>query len=532
MRTIQTEVLVIGGGATGTGVARDCAMRGFRTVLVEKRDLSHGTTGRYHGLLHSGGRYVVKDPAAAAECIQENRILRHIMPHCLEDTGGFFVITPWDDPGYGERFLGGCNSANIPAEEVSIDLMLRREPLLHREISRCFWVPDASADSFLSTELNASSARQHGATILNYHEVRSLTRHGDRIVGAVCHDLVKDEEVAIRADIVVNASGAWAGRIAATADIPLTVLAGKGTMLAMNHRIVNTVINRCKLPSDGDIVVPIHTVSVLGTTDELVADPDSFAIESWEVDLMLDEAEKLIPGVSAMRVLRAWAGVRPLYQETSTQTSRDISRAFTLLDHAERDGVAGLVTITGGKWTTYRMMAQVTCDKICQKLGTTRLCRTDVEPLPGVESGPHYLGARLRQVEREEAYGDLICECEMATRADVEEAIKVGGAKSVDDIRRDVRLGMGPCQGGFCTYKAVAIWHEISQPAISEANVALFDFLQERWKGVKPVLWGDQLRQARLDELIYLSLLNADHLPGPKVSRLGPLLYEVATGEG
>ncbi|HIP73421.1 MAG TPA: FAD-dependent oxidoreductase, partial [Anaerolineae bacterium] len=91
MRTIQTEVLVIGGGATGTGVLADLALRGFKAVLVEKRDLTHGTTGRYHGLLHSGGRYVVKDPKAATECIEENVILRRIMPHCIGNTGGFFV---------------------------------------------------------------------------------------------------------------------------------------------------------------------------------------------------------------------------------------------------------------------------------------------------------------------------------------------------------------------------------------------------------------------------------------------------------
>jgi glycerol-3-phosphate dehydrogenase len=114
MRKIQTEILVIGGGATGTGVMRDLAMRGFKAVMVEKGDLTHGTTGRYHGLLHSGGRYAVKDPLAAKECIEENRILRRIMPHCIEDTGGFFVVTPWDAPSYAPPFRIGCEVAGIP----------------------------------------------------------------------------------------------------------------------------------------------------------------------------------------------------------------------------------------------------------------------------------------------------------------------------------------------------------------------------------------------------------------------------------
>src|SRR4030065_704937 len=130
MQRIQTEVLVIGGGATGTGVLRDLAMRGFKTILVDKADLTHGTTGRYHGLLHSGARYVVKDPQAAKECIEENRILRKIMPQCIEDTGGYFVVTPWDDPSYASPFVEGCKSAGIPVEEISIAQMLRTEPLL------------------------------------------------------------------------------------------------------------------------------------------------------------------------------------------------------------------------------------------------------------------------------------------------------------------------------------------------------------------------------------------------------------------
>ena len=118
MQRHQTEVLVIGGGATGTGVLRDLVMRGFDAILVEQRDITHGTAGRFHGLLHSGGRYVVKDPEAAVACIEENRVLRRIMPHCLEDTSGFFVVTPWDDEAYVPDFLEGCRKAGIPVEEV------------------------------------------------------------------------------------------------------------------------------------------------------------------------------------------------------------------------------------------------------------------------------------------------------------------------------------------------------------------------------------------------------------------------------
>jgi glycerol-3-phosphate dehydrogenase len=570
MQQLQTEILVIGGGSTGTGVAWDAALRGFKTILVEKRDLTHGTTGRYHGLLHSGGRYVVKDPRSAVECIHENRILRRTHSHCIEATGGFFVVTPEDEGEYPDRFQAACVQCGVPCDEISVPEALRQEPLLNPRISRVFAVPDAAADSFLATHATAGAAHQAGAQILVYHEVIELLTRGSegdrRVNGARVRNLASGEELVIRADLVINASGAWAGRVAELAGVQVNVIPGKGVMVAMNHRLVNTVINRCKLPADGDILVPIHTVAVIGTTDERASDPELLAIEPWEVASMLDEGDKLVPGLSQARVLRAWAGVRPLYQEGFQGETRDATRALTLLDHRRRDGVAGLLTITGGKWTTFRLMAETTMDAACGQLGVERPCRTAETAIPGVEQGHYWLGHRLDEVEEEHLQGELICECEFVTRAMLERAARRNPTLTLDDLRRDVRLGMGPCQGGFCTYRAAGILHELgerstqtvdhrtteemtqgvempspgprwdvaylqspahsqhqndpitqppSHPVTQSPNLLLRDFLQERWKGLVPILWGEQLKQERLDELIYLSVLNADHLPGP-----------------
>ncbi len=550
MKRIQTEILVIGGGATGTGVAWDAALRGFDVVLVERRDLTHGTTGRYHGLLHSGGRYVVKDPQSAVECIQENRILRQTHAHCIEDTSGFFVVTPEDEGDYPDQFVAGCAATGVPCNEISVAEALRREPLLNQRISRVFEVPDGAADSFLATHATAQAARIAGAQVLTYHEVTGLLVRGavgdQRVIGARVHDAARGEDLEIHAELVINASGAWAGRITGMVGIEISVIPGKGTMVAMNHRVINTVVNRCKMPDDGDIIVPIHTVAVIGTTDERVVDPENLRIEPWEVQLMLDEGEKLVPGISRARVVRAWAGVRPLYQEDYTGDSRDATRKFALLDHKRRQGVAGLITITGGKWTTFRHMAEKTVDLATEHLGARKPCATEHTEVPGTEQGPYWLGHRLHEVEEAKLQGELICECELVTRTMIENAARQNPTVTLDDIRRDVRLGMGPCQGGFCTYRAVGILHELAQRPVAddadartaawevaylqspkhsqhaenhgggpalEPNLLLRDFLQERWKGVTPILWGRQLKQERLDELIYLSLMNADHLP-------------------
>jgi glycerol-3-phosphate dehydrogenase len=344
--------------------------------------------------------------------------------------------------------------------------------------------------------------------------------------------------------------------------------------------MINTVVNRCKLPADGDIIVPIRTVAVIGTTDIHVPDPDVYGIEPHEVALMLEEGEQLVPGISRARVLRAWAGVRPLYKDQDVKDDRDISRTYKLLDHEARDGVKGLISIVGGKWTTYRLMAAEATDAVAAKLGVTAECRTHIERL---ETGDWRLaggrailassfqapaaflrlGQSLAHVEADHSYGDLICECELVTRDRVLQAITVGGAANLDDIRRDTRLGMGPCQGGFCTYRAVALWEEVRGYGASEtppagdppskepprddpprkdrpagtppagdppskeaprddppadqdaaASAALLrQFLQERWKGLTAITWGDQLRQARLDEIVYLDTLGVDLLP-------------------
>jgi glycerol-3-phosphate dehydrogenase len=516
-RPLSIDALVIGGGATGAGLLRDLSRRGLHTLLVEKSDLGSGTSGRYHGLLHSGGRYVVEDAAAARECIAENRVLRRIAPACIEDTGGYFVATPDDPDDYLDRFADACAAAGVPCDDVPIANLLAREPALNPAIRRAFRVPDASLEPWQLIEANVTDARSRGGDAWPYHRVVAMRRSGGRILGVDIADERSGSVTTVLPRIVVSAAGAWAGQIAGLAGVRLAMTPGKGTMLIFNQRMTDTVINRCHRPGDGDIMVPVHSVAILGTTDQTVEDPDVYGIDRDEVAMLMAEGAKLFPDLARMRLLRAYAGVRPLYKEERKAEDEDraISRAHVVIDHA-RDGVDNLVSIVGGKLTTYRLMAEQTADVVCRKLGLTAPSTTAHEVLPDQGSERTYwLGHRLAE---HEAVGggdaDLICECEMLTRSAVEAFLDERWPCSLDDVRRGTRLGMGPCQGGYCTFRAAGLVAERAaggdMPAASDG--VLVDFLAERYKGTRPIAWGRQLQELWLTAGLYSGVLGIGSL--------------------
>ncbi|MGA8206526.1 MAG: FAD-dependent oxidoreductase [Candidatus Dormiibacterota bacterium] len=386
----ETELLVIGGGSTGAGVAWDAARRGLQVTLVDRGDLASGATGHFHGLLHSGGRYVVTDPDSARECASENRILRRIAADYIEDTGGLFLTTPIDDPAYADRFLAGCAVTGVTVKEVPVSEALRREPLLNPKITRAFAVDDAAIDAWKTVWACARGATAYGARILPYHEVLNLRVEGDAVVGATLRHSVSGAEVEIRAQCTVNAVGAWAGQLAKMAGCHLGVVPGKGVLVAMNNRLVNTVVNRCNVPGDGDIIVPVRTACVIGTTDVPIDDPDQIAPTAAEVVQLMAAGEALIPGFSGAQVLRSWAGARPLFPKGDVagqvQHTRYVTRSHAVIRHGQTDGVARLITITGGKFTTFRLMAQDAVDAVCAELDLeATTCTTAEVPLPDSE---------------------------------------------------------------------------------------------------------------------------------------------------
>ena len=520
MRSLEADVVVIGGGSTGVGVVRDAAMRGYRAVLLERADLGQGTTARFHGLLHSGGRYVVSDPQSATECAEENVILRRIQADAVEDTGGLFVVAPGDDPAYADKFLAGARATGVPAREISVAEALRREPLLNPAMLRAIEVDDGSVDGWQLVWGAARSAEAYGGKVLTYHKVTGIERTGGRVSAVVAHDVKGGQDVRIECNFVLNCAGPWAGQVAALAGLhDVNVVAGRGIMIAMSHRLVNTVINRCVYPTDGDILVPVHTVSIIGTTDVKEDDPDKLAIPRSEVQEMLAAGEKLVPRFREARALHAWAGARPLIKDdrVAVTDTRHMSRGMAVLDHAKRDGLNGMLTIGGGKLTTYRLMAEHIVDAMCEQLGDDRKCRTADEAVPGSESRKQYrVTHRLAVTEETRLDDPVICECELLSRSAFVAALKEQPKATLDDLRRQTRLGMGPCQGGFCATRAAGIACAEKVVDHSRATGLLRLFLKNRWIGLWPILSGDQVRQAALDHWMISGILDVDHLPQPE----------------
>ena len=530
----ETTVVIIGGGATGAGVARDLAMRGVACLLLEQRDLCAGASSRFHGLLHSGARYAVGDPEAARECARENAVLRRIAPECVEETEGFFVGHVRDDPAWEERWAPACAECGIAAVRLDPKEALRQEPALAADIRSVYRVPDSAVDGFRMVCHNVAAARRHGAKVRTYTRLAGIETRNGRVSGVWTQGRGSGEKHFIACGQIVNAAGAWAGAVAGLAGLEVSVSPDRGLLLAFNHRFTGRVINRLRKPSDGDIFVPHGTVVIYGTTSVPVRRPDDVRVEADEALRLLRDGETLFPRLRDYRLLRAFTGTRPLYTPDAA-AGRTATRNFVILDHGE-SVLQGMVTVTGGKFTSFRLMAEKTADLVCSRLGVSASCRTADEPLVSAPSehllkragnvfpvgGTALAAARLGEeledvvsrAEREPWKKALLCECELVTFAEFESAAAQSSGLSLGDIRRRTRMGMGTCQGNFCALRAGAALTEIGDCAALAPRQMLEDFLEERWHGIRPLLWGRQLREVDLARGIYSALLNLeDYLP-------------------
>ena len=526
----ETQVVVIGGGATGIGILRDLSMRGVQAVLLEQGGLAHGTSSRFHGLLHSGARYAVNDVDAARECIEENTILRRIGWHCVEQTEGLFVLTGEDDPSFVKPWLQSCASAGIAVEAVSVEEARRMEPALSPDAKEVFRVPDSGVDGFRLVWHNAMSARRHGGKILTYHKVTAIHTSNGRVTGVSVNDTLHNQQHTIHCDFVVNAAGPWSGEVAGMSGLAVDVTPDRGTLIVFNHRFTSRIVNRLHKSADGDIFVPHGSITILGTTSTRAKHPADTTPTAEEVLRLLRLGEPLFPAIWNYRILRAFAGNRPLYTPPESGGGRGASRNFVIVDH-EQEGLRGFASIFGGKLTTYRLMAEKMADLVCLKLGIDATCRTAIEPLAQqpapslckkaeayfpahrVKLVAERLGDQFPAVVESLAKGsgmDLLCECELVSRAEVELVAADKATHYLHDVRFRTRLGMGTCQGTYCSLRAIGALTDAAIPFAVSPRANLKTFLQERWRGVRPALWGAQVQEIEMGRAIFGATLNLD----------------------
>lgn len=532
MTTIY-DIAVIGGGATGTGIARDAALRGLKTILIEKKDFSAGTTGACGGMIHGGSRYLLFDVETTRLSCMDSGYIQNIASNLIFRIP--FLIPVMKDDKYGiekweaflkvydkfQKYKSGKGHTRLTKEEA-----LKLEPGLSHDIVGALSMDEWGIDVFRLTVLNALSAREAGAEIRNHTEVAGFIKKGQRVIGIRVKDKISGKAEDIEARIIVNAAGPWVTKIAKMAGASVKLRPSRGVQIVFERRISNLGMTITAIDGRPLYFIPHEHTTILGTTDDdYFGDPDNLPIYNDDIEYLLTSAQRVFPEIRKYRRMRAMAGLRPSLFEWG-KVEEDVSREFEIFDH-EKEGASGFITIAGGKLAMYRLMAEKVIDLICQKLKIEKKCTTHTAPLPGAEETvdtvsltrefkmPLYPARRLifkygtrardilKMIKADPYLGSVICNCEAITEAEIRYCIRNEWAYTIDDLRRRTRLGMGPCQGMRCASTAAAVlgyelgWNSVK---IKEETV---NFLQERWKGKRPLLDGDQIAQEELNQAVH-----------------------------
>ena len=411
------DLLVIGGGINGAGIARDASMRGLRTALVERDDFGSGTSSRSSRLIHGGVRYLEHGHLHLVfESSRERRTLMRIAPHLVRPLrftwpvyrgarvrrwkllAGLFMYDAL------AAFRNVANHRALDASEVAAC-----EPLLEREgLVGGAQYYDAATDDSRLTLVNAMAAEEHGATVVNHAGAVRFLRDGEQIVGAAVRAGEEQLEIEVRATTVVNAAGPWSDDVRALDDrgARVSVRATKGVHVAIpRERLAPKGALTLLSPIDGRVmfVLPSLATTIIGTTDTPTDErPEEVRASREDVEYLLATANAFFPSakLGAGDVIAAWAGIRPLIASGFARDPASASREHRI----DRSG-SGLISVTGGKLTTYRAMSAEVVDAVERALGRkpTRE-RTNREPLPGGEI--RTLNEALRAAELE--VGDAV----------------------------------------------------------------------------------------------------------------------------
>jgi glycerol-3-phosphate dehydrogenase len=540
----DVDVVVIGGGVNGTGVARDCALRGLRVALFERNDLAFGASGNSSGMIHGGPRYLTTDPDVTySSCLDSGHIQR-IAPHLL------FRI-PFLMPVFQKNEL--LAEATLAAYDTFFEVYDRYQPLkrgkthLRLDADELFSLEPGltpyarggvtfdewGIDGVRLCVANAVDAMEHGATVRVHTTVTDILREeGGRARGVRYARRDTGEGGTITARVVVNATGAWVPITATLGGLEeraARVRPGKGIHVFLDRRLTNYAIVASAIDGRQVFLLPWQNVSVLGTTDDdYYGDLDRVIATGDEVRYLFQAVARVFPSIWQARAIGTWAGVRPTLYAWGPNED-ELSREHEIVDHAAH-GADGLYSMLGGKLASFRQFSEEMTDVIARRLRVGKSCRTHVEPLPGgdetvdpmrlvVEGGMEAVtatrleyrhGARsLRIVERmlrDPREAAVVCPCEPVTEAEIRYVVSHELATSVEDVSRRTRLGLGVCGGVRCVARCGRIVAQITERSPRVGLASARDFLALQALRRRAAVGPAQARQ----EALALAALRAE----------------------
>jgi len=520
------DVAIIGGGINGVGVARDCAMRGLSVILLEKNDLCSGSSGACSGMIHGGPRYLETEREVTRHSCEDSSVIQRIAPNLLFRIPILIPVMKSDPKIYlemVETFTKAYDSFSVvkggkPHTRLTGSEVHELDPGFSDDIVGAASLDEWGTDPFRLVILTAKSAELAGAKIITRARVERIEVQNG-IVSGLTVVIDGHARQVIRAKTIVNLAGPWAPFIDKKVMPSIPMRPSKGVHVTLDRRIVNTSLV-CKAIDGREsvFILPHEHTTIIGTTDDdYYGDPDKVPITQDDIGYLMQAVQRYFPRLFDYRVMRAWVGIRPTLHSWGISES-SLSRDHAIYDH-QKDGADGLFTMIGGKLASYRMMAEQLTDVLCRKLHRNEKCRTHLEMLPGCtqelpwleesrRTGLDPLTVRrimyrhgthahqiLDQAAREPELAQTICECENVIAAEIDFCIREEWAKSLADIRRRTRCGMGPCQASRCALRTAQLLGKIKKWNSDEVLAESQRFLWNRWRGNLPVLYGEQAKQ-------------------------------------
>ncbi|MBI4955709.1 MAG: glycerol-3-phosphate dehydrogenase/oxidase, partial [Myxococcales bacterium] len=530
----DVDVVIIGGGVNGTGVARDAAMRGLRVALFERNDLAFGASGNSSGMIHGGVRYLTYDPEVTEKSCRDSGHIQAIAPHLLFRIP-FLMPVPRRRHA---RILAVLMDAFFAAYDryqplkrgkrhtrLTPEELRQLEPGIEGDIVAAMTFDEWGIDGGRLCAANALDAAERGAQVHVGVTVEHIERDAEGTVTAVRYrDRHDGRGGRLTTHVVVNATGAWApitASLGALAPVHARVRPGKGIHVVLDRRVSNYAVMAESIDRRAIFVEPWQNVSIIGTTDDdYYGDLDRVSATTEEVRYLVEGIARVLPSIRSARIIGTYAGVRPTLHAWG-KLEDQLSREHEIIDHAAH-GAPGLYSMIGGKLASYRLFAEEMTDVLGRRFSLSSRCTTHRSPLPGGEAevSPFALAERIgvdavaarRLVYRHGARAERIaeriarrprealavCTCEPVTEAEVRHVVRHEFARTVGDVARRTRLGLGPCGGVRCAARCGAIVAEERELAPAAGARQALEFLLHQARTRVVGLGPEQARQEAL----------------------------------